>query len=390
MIKRILALLLLSTALFALDNSDISQQNKPVTVRVLLKKLARSALVEVKGRHFVYNPKTDQLIFSGAKNRRARMSTADRGLSWGGRFPGLFEIRIVPGDPTSAIFIDGIQYKGCIEIYSIGGTLNIVNEIDTENYLKSILSHQLNPVKSQEALDAVVITERTNLHYTIAKDPFASWQVDAMKVGYFGLGVKKSQQVYNAVERTRDMVMHYKKQPFASSWSSNNAGKSVSYIDIFRNAGNTPKGVNGLPSSIARQTSRWTAFAPLKTFSQLTGLKRITKIDLFCTKGSTKVYGMRIYSRASYVDLDFFKLQKALGKELLKSNDFAIEIKGKKLLFIGYGEGAGVGLCLKSAELLSEKKESTEEILTFHFPGTELINPRREGGYREVENFIWR
>ena len=350
-------------------------------VKVLLTKLAEDALVEVKGRHLIYNPKTSEWIATKTKKKRARITTIDKGLYWGELIPDTFEIRVVPDEPGASILVNGIQYKGTIDVYSIGGTINIVNELDSEDYLKSILSNQITQKYSREALDAIVITERTNIYHAIQKDSYASWQVEAEKVGYLGNTIGKlSSYVENAVDRTRDMVLYYKKKPFAAIWGHDNAGRSVAYPAVFRKSALVPRGVDNLPSLHSREKGKWRTQVPIKTLTEIGDLSNITDIELYRAKNSTKVYAVRLIGPDGTKDLDFFTFQRGLGEAAIPSNDFAASIKGKKAIFSGHGKGAGVGLCAESAEILAQRKESTEKILIYHFPGTTLVNIRQETG----------
>jgi SpoIID/LytB domain protein len=49
-----------------------------------------------------------------------------------------------------------------------------------------------------------------------------------------------------------------------------------------------------------------------------------------------------------------------------------VQLKGDDLVFTGYGEGLGVGLCLYSAKALAEKGQKATEILNAFFPETRL------------------
>jgi len=389
MIKYLTILLFFWTPLFSHDlATDISKKNKPVTVKVLLTTLADETLLEVRGRHLIYNPRNDELIYSATMRRRAPIMTHDVGLYWKEEIPGHFEIRIVPADKKCSILVNGIQYKGCVEIYSIGGTLNIVNEVDAESYLESILGSKFSNSLNREVLDALVIAERTNLYHLVQKDAFSSWQVEAEKVGYLGVTSNKQQQhVKAAVNRTRNMVLNYKKQPFATTWDLDHAGKSVPFTSIFRKNVSSPKGVNTLPSSLLREKSKWKVSISKNVLANLVHLPNVDHVDLFTAKESSKVYAARLYHENLYKDIDFFFMKSTLG---LISNDFTVSSKGNKILFTGYGKGSGVGLCVKSAEILAKRGQKAGAILKAHYPETELVNMRLDAGKEPVHSHIWR
>lgn len=385
---RIIFLLILTTFLTA---SDISKQNKPPTVRVLLTRLEESVLVEVRGRYLIYNPKNDELIATGSKKKRAKVTTWEKGIYWDEEYPDIFEMRIVPNEESASILVNGIQYKGCIEIYSIGGTINVVNEVDTENYLKSVLGPKVTQKFSRETLDAIAITERTHLYYLLEKDAYASWQIEAEKVGYTGLvAARQNSAVAAAIERTNGLILNYKKKPFAASWSENNAGRSVTYNTIFRKNCTVPSGVDNLPSLFQREKSRWKSTVLIKNLAKIADLSTITKIDLFRAEKTKKIYAVRFFGPEGKKDISFFELQQKLGETTLPSNDFTLNLKGNKAFLTGYGKGLGVGLCGKSAEILAQRKASTENILKGHFPGSELLNLREETGVPSNVSFIWK
>lgn len=375
--RLLLFILLLCTTLIA--------EEKPVTVRVLLTKLADKAQIEVKGRHLLYNPKTEAFLSSSHKKKKAPITAHDNGLYWNEILSDVFALRIVPDEKNCNILVNGIQYKGWIEIYNIGGTINIVNEVDVENYLKAKLSPKIPPKFSKETLDAIVITERTHLYHIIEKGSYASWQLESEKEGY--LGIAQSRSVSDAIERTRDIILHYEKKPFAASWGFDHGGRSVSFPAIFRKDSDVPPGVDNLPSLHERTKSKWKTSIPFQTLEQIAG--SFTTIELFRAEKSHKVYALRFIGPEGTKDIDIQTLQKSLGAYEIPSNDFTVTIKGKKAHFTGYGKGLGTGLCIASAEILAHRKASVEKILLTHFPGAKLINMRQETGMRPSTNPPW-
>lgn len=373
-------ILLFATALYS--------ENKPVTVRVILKKLAEDAHIEVKGRHMMYNPKTEQFLTSSSKKKKGKIYSHEQGLFWEDLLNGTTEIRIVPDEKNCSILVDGLQYKGWIEVYSIGGTINIINEVDAENFLKSTLSAKISTTLSKETLDAIAIAERTHLYYLIEKDGYASWQIEADKVSYQGLNFNRA--VYDAVDRTRDLLLHYKQKPFSATWGFDHAGRSVGYPSIFRRPGSVPPGVDNLPSINGRDKSKWKTAMPLQTLAKAAKLDSISHIELFRADKSQKVYAVRLIGpEGAKKDIPIADFQKMVGINILPSNDFAVSHKGKKALFIGFGKGLGSGLCVASSEILSHRNASTESILSTHFPQAKLVNARQESGKRQALSPAW-
>lgn len=368
--------------------NHLYSENKPVTVRVILKKLAEDAHIEVKGRHLICNPKTEQFLSSSSKKKKGKIYAHENGLYWNELLSGVHEIRIIPDEKNCSILVDGLQYKGWVEIYGIGGTINIINEVDTENYLKSILSSKINTTFSKETLDAIAITERTNLYHLVEKDGYASWQIEAEKSGYQGLNFNRA--VHDAVDRTKDLILHYKQKPFAATWGMNHAGRSVGYPSIFRKQSLVPPSVDNLPSLHEREKTKWKTALPFQTIAKTTQLDAIGRIELFKAEKSQKVYAIRLFSpEGTKKDIPIADFQKLIGTNYLPSNDFSIYHKGKKAIFVGYGKGLGSGLCVTSSEILANRMASTENILMTHFPQSKLVNVRQENGKRASLSPAW-
>ena len=155
----------LSTPLHSAEiPTDLSQKAKPATIKVLLAKQADDAIIEVKGRYEIFSA-NEYLVSSGVLNKRAAITAKSDGIHWGELFPALFQLRIVPNDSQSFVLVNGIQYKGCVDIYAINNKINIVNEIDVESYLKSTLTSQFSEKMTDEVLDALAIVARTQAYY---------------------------------------------------------------------------------------------------------------------------------------------------------------------------------------------------------------------------------
>ncbi len=367
--------------------TDASQKAKPATIKVLITKLADEATVEVKGKYRAYNPQNQLLIGSGSNKWDRFMATASC-LKWGSEpFPGSTEIRLVPA-PDSSLLVNNVPYKGCLEIYAIAGTINIVNEVDVENYLKDTLAAKCDESLNSEVLDALVIVERTHLTYLANKASYAHWHVAADKAGYTGHTAQQKAAISDAVERTRGMVLTYNNQLFPATWSRNSAGRTVSYASIFRKNVDSPAGVSKLPVSDDREETKWSASMPKQMLAELVGFSEIDQIDLYKADQSNKVYALRLSDGISSKDLDFFRLQEAIGPKIIRSNDFSVKVEDDSVLFTGYGDGAGTGLCLASADRLAKSQEDARKILLIHFPGVQLTKLR--AGQDEASAYIWK
>lgn len=358
--------------------TDISQEAKPPTIKVLLSKNRRAILLEAKGSYKVYNPINSLLLSSGTASKRDYVVFSSSGIKWAEQYPDISSIRIVPENAQSTILVDGIEYRGCVEIHAKEEGLSAINEIDIERYLKSTLVFSVSEEYDDEVLEAIAIIARTHAHYLMNQDPNTFFHVDAKDVGYEGNALTlQNLEIQQALNNTRHIIMTFQEMAFPATWTKDSAGKTADYARVFRKKILTPPGISTPIALKEREKHMWYFEISKKELAHMLGLSKITDIGLFQDKDSHKIYALRFKNGEHIHNIDFFTLQKTLHGSL-KSNDFIVEVNGDKLHFTGYGEGHGVGLCLLSASYYADKGESAQQILARFFPDTKLKHPSNQ------------
>jgi stage II sporulation protein D len=377
-------ILLSATCLPAQDLTPyerIAEPMAPRNIQILLEKDADGALLEVKGPYYIFNPHDGSRVSSGLLGKRFMIHETENGLKWGEEFPGVHQIYIKPRSSDTTIFINGIQYSGSIAIYGVSSTINIVNDLDIESYVKANLTSQFIAPLEPEVMSALAILARTDAYYHATRASQNSfWHVDAHDINYQGAAlVVSNSSIDRAVESTRHLILVHPEEgrnlPFATTWTENSAGKTAPYSSIFRKDTFAPeKGVDAPHAALARLESKWTYQIGKKTLAHLLDVAQISSIELFIDSPSSKVYGARIKSPGESFDIDFLALQSRLGPTHLQSSDFTVTLKDDAVQFTGYGKGHGVGLCLYSASALAQNGENAVKILSKFFPETYLYN----------------
>lgn len=352
---------------------------KAENINILLEKNVSDALLEIRGPYYVYNPNDNSKVSSGLLSKRFMVRATEEGIKWGEEFIGIKQIRVIPRKPETSLLLNGIQYEGAIAVYKDGKSIKVINEVDVEAYLKSILSDNFPCNLEEEALNAAAIVERTNAYFQIYKNKNYVWHLDRKAVGYNGSAlIIPDAPIIAAIDATHDLILvnpAADKKPFAAVWTEHSAGKTAPYKAIFRQDLNAPNtGVKAPLASLDRQESVWTYRISKEKLAALNGLSQINKIDLFQDKPSGKVYGLRIKSGSDKRDVDFFTLQSKLSQKNLPSNDFTINSTSNDVEFKGFGKGHGVGLCLYSASQMAQNGDMAVKILSKFFPGTYIVN----------------
>jgi stage II sporulation protein D len=198
--------------------------NKPYaetadSLRILVLHDKPGVLLEVKGRYQVFDPNTNTILGNRYSGKRKFLQPLQDGIRWGEEFPGVFQLLIQPDDKNTTTIVDGIEYKGRLYVYDIGGTISIVNELPFDEYVRTVISSKLQQKLPEEALAALAITARTNANYLKQNTRHKFWNVDAKQIDYQGFALANPSSVLDQViKATHNMVMSNSSAPFLAKW----------------------------------------------------------------------------------------------------------------------------------------------------------------------------
>lgn len=180
-------------------------------------------VLEVKGKYRIYDPYTQDFISTRFIGKRKFVQAYSDGIKWGEEFPSVHQIQIVPEDPKTSTLVDGIEYSGVITVYDIGGTISVVNNVPSDEYLKTILNPNYFEMP-EELAAAYVIAERTNVLHQLKNAPSRYFTFDKDSVNYRGKAAAiRGEGFSSAIKSTRDMVITKDRAPFAINLYSNKA-----------------------------------------------------------------------------------------------------------------------------------------------------------------------
>jgi stage II sporulation protein D len=353
---------------------DIDKNIEEPTVKVLIADRSQGSFVEIKGGYNIYNPKNGHRISTRFFGKQQYVQPLTRGIKWGEEFPGIYQLKLIPDDQETQIYVDGIQYKGIVEIYQIGDKLSVINEVPVEDYLKSTLANSFEEDTKEEVMAAIVIAARTEACYHAAHGRDAFWHVTASDVGYYGYGVTRQDNgVDDIVNKTKNFVMkRYNNENadnyFAARWTKHSAGKTIPFHVMYRRDMGAPLDGVEVPIAAAnREETIWTYSVSKREFAEKADVAEKALLEVYSDAFSSKIYSVRLQDERGIRDVTFFELQDILGKNNILSSDFTVSSTEGTITFTGYGEGAGVGICLYTAEVLAEKGMNASQILSMFF-----------------------
>lgn len=206
----------------------------PQLIRVLLVHDQPGAVIEVKGKYKIYDPRDFSHISSRYGGQRRYIQAVQDGIRWGEEFPGIYQLMIVPDNQFTTTIVDGIEYRGSIYVYDIGGTISVVNDVYVEDYIQSLLAPKYREMMPEETLAAIAIAARTAVYFQAHNPKNKYWDVDGRQAGYQGYAATNlNSPIERAIHATRYLIMTLpdslaQAAPFAAQWEpSNEPGKKA-------------------------------------------------------------------------------------------------------------------------------------------------------------------
>lgn len=198
-----------------------SERPQAPAIKVLIAKNKPGVVLEVKGKYKLYDPNTKEHISTRFVGKRKYIQALANGLKWGEEFPGVYQIMILPDEGKTTTLVDGIEYSGALYIYDVAGRISVVNEVQIEDYLDSVMSSQIAAeAVPAEALGAIAIANRTQAYYLANNPKTDYWAVDGSKTGYEGhAATHQKNGVNKALATTKYMVLTENDKPFNADFS---------------------------------------------------------------------------------------------------------------------------------------------------------------------------
>lgn len=307
-------------------------------------------------------------------------------------YGSLFEF--IPSAGESSILYKGKIIKGGIKIFSSNNSLQIVNTIDIEEYLKGVLPREMPLGRGNEyfeALKAQAICART---YTLQRlqGSFRNFDlyVDVRDQVYGGNEVRSSISD-KAVDETKDMILTFNGQPATVFYHSTCGGKTEDARNIFTNNSQTYlRGiVDGENSYCSVSPSyNWTEVYPGNVFierlfnANLISNKNysIKKIEVVNRFNSGRVNELKVElsdgNNSKIINLQGNSIRSTIrtadNRGILRSIWFDISFSNSEVVIKGKGNGHGVGMCQWGALYQSTIGVNYKDILFHYFPGVSI------------------
>jgi stage II sporulation protein D len=302
---------------------------------------------------------------------------------------------------TPALNTDGTlalgntTYRGTLRFVPTGGgKFDVVNDVDIDGYLKSVVSKELLRDWHPEAYRAQSVVARTYALYEAAtRAPNRHFDMfdDERSQVYGGVNAETSLSRYG-VDTTRGIVMTYNDRIFKAYFSSCCGGIGQSAADAFRdpdmpplmekNAGTlcsqSPRYTWGpvtlAKTELTRRMRLWAsrrdrpeqAMAELRTIAPMAVNRLGRPVRYLVTDAAGQRYMLLAEELRSAIN--------AGGQGRTAWSGFInVRDDGASLTFSGRGSGHGVGMCQYCCQAMALQGRRHEDIVRLSYPGARLV-----------------
>ena len=312
-------------------------------------------------------------LSSFGQQNRLSVQPAAHGMVIGGRPYEADRIYVDPaGDGVS---MNGRLYRGDIRIKRTSASaLAVVNVIDPEALLYSVVSAEMPSRWPMDALKAQAVAARTFVLYRWANRRRRRVHVTRADVRYLGMSSETSRS-RRAVDETRGAVLAFRGQLLPAYFSSTCGGRTCPVDRAFGEPRIAPLAGVECGHCEAASFYSWRCRIEKAGLAQRLGLasdQTVTAMRPDAARPFERAAQVVVETDSGAMRIDSYRFRTALGPDRLKSSAFVATDSGSAFDVVGRGWGHGVGLCQWGARGLARAGSDWRAISSHYYPEARL------------------
>lgn len=358
--------------------SDKSKPTSDILVRVAIARDAREIDLEISGPYKLAEGNKAREFSTSSRLPKTTVRLLDKGFFINGKvYP--YERLVITSVREGEIKINERSFRGqIILIRTSSDRISVVNTINIEDYVKGVLYHEVSHHWPMEAIKAQAVATRTYAIHSINKSKDFDVTNDIYSQVYGGRNSERYRTGL-AVERTLSEVLVFNGRILPAYFHACCGGMTQD-ASLLWNINVAP--LKGVPCLFCKEAPHmnWKKNMRLKDIQDLLNSKGYTMglikdISIVERDRSNRVRMLKVTGRADeIITVKSEDLRQILGPNILKSNNYEIDMKGYFLDFIGHGWGHGAGMCQWGARGMALQQFSYTQILNYYYPGAEVTD----------------
>jgi stage II sporulation protein D len=265
------------------------------------------------------------------------------------------------------IWIGDRWYRGSVQAIVSGKKLVVINHVDLEQYLYSVLGSEMSTNFPAEALKAQAVAARTYALYRSRSATKKLFDVDSTQSSqvYRGLA-SEANTTQSAVNATSGQIMTYRGKPILAAFHAASGGHTENVEDIWSSREPYLRGVQDY--DLDMPGSEWSKTFSKSELSQGLKLNNIQEIVADRTTQYGSVISLKVIGDTTKT-LTGSQVRTALK---LRSLRFTIAPTPAGFVFTGRGYGHALGMSQWGAYNLAQQGMKYSNILTHYYQGIEF------------------
>jgi len=329
-------------------------------------------------------PRIRVLLMESVGPVRARSSRARNGWTVVEPGPGglladarpVGEIWRLGGD--GIVEVKQMRFRGELEFRHTSNAMQIINEVELEDYVSGILGGEVYSDWHPEMLKAQAVAARSYVLYRRAESAGQAYHVEAgTESQVYGGVAAETPAIRAAVSATRGEFIAYDRKPILAAYHSSSGGRTAGSEEVWGRA---------LPYLVSLEVedeqdspdTYWRAtISKTKLGRALDSLGirigSLRELSVVERSRSGRALRVRIRGDSGRHSLEARALRAALGESVIRSTLFEIRTAQDAFVFVGSGHGHGVGMSQWGAQSMAERGSTYREIIQTFYPGTSLM-----------------
>ncbi|MBU4310228.1 SpoIID/LytB domain-containing protein [bacterium] len=288
-------------------------------------------------------------------------------------------LKIIALKEDDLLRINGEKYRGQVVIRrDKKGRLNIINEVNIDDYLYGVLPHEISPAWPLEAMKAQAVASRTLALYRKRRSRAKDYDLDATIFAQIYRGMEgEDRRTNQAVEETRGKVLTYQGKIVNSIFHATCGGHTEEAKNVW--AGSEEPYLKSISCTFCKdspyyQWEKRIKKGDLRNVLEEKGLdlSRIREIEITEKSPTGRAVRIAIRHRKATQPLMANNFRLFIGPDLMRSVLFTVSKEKNEFIFRGHGWGHGVGMCQWGAKGMAEKGKDYKEILKHYYTGVEI------------------
>lgn len=369
----------------AFTPSWVAADTKEKFVRVAILDNIDELEFSLRGKYTITDIDSGEVLQEGRSSKKFALSSPPSGIQINDEIYRQHRLRLTAAKEITFHLKNKLRrYRGSLDvIQKPNKKFLIVNVIELEQYIKGVLYHEISHRWPMDAMKAQAVAARTYAVYQMKKNKDQLYDVtgDIYSQVYGGKSAERF-RTNIAVKRTQGEILVYADKIVPAYFHASCGGHTENAKNIW---GEDIPPLQGVPCPFCVSLAHYSWKKNYRSKDIQEKLNQhnysigpIKEIQVSGRNKSGRINNLVLISRDGIkTTIPGIKFRELIGPNVIKSNKYAVEMKGYYFDLIGNGWGHGVGMCQWGAYGMAEDRYSYKDILTFYYPESQIVDYRK-------------